>query len=264
MPHSSVRPVKLADAVAHHIQELILGGALPPGERLLPERELSAKLDVSRPSLRDALDKLVERGLLKADANGACYVSDDIGKSISDPLLMLFDEPRGRFDSMEFRAVIEVAAAGYAAQRASQVDLEAITECFTRMEAAHEKGDVDEIAVTDSDFHFAIYGAAHNLMLLQIMRSLETILRSNVYLNRKNLYEYRREREDQLVEHRAIYEAIMAGDPKAAEEASRRHMVSTMETQREIHEEERRLETAIRRLARNELIAQPKGRHRSG
>jgi GntR family transcriptional repressor for pyruvate dehydrogenase complex len=131
------------------------------------------------------------------------------------------------------------------------------------MEAAHEKGDVDEIAATDSDFHFAIYGAAHNVMLLQIMRSLETILRTNIYLNRKNLYEFRREREEQLVEHRAIYDAIMGRDAKAAEEASRRHMVSTMETQRDIHQEEQRLETAIRRLARNDLLAQPKGRQRA-
>jgi GntR family transcriptional regulator, transcriptional repressor for pyruvate dehydrogenase complex len=49
MSSMSVKPAKLADAVAHHIQELILEGALPPGERLLSERELSAKLDVSRP-----------------------------------------------------------------------------------------------------------------------------------------------------------------------------------------------------------------------
>jgi GntR family transcriptional repressor for pyruvate dehydrogenase complex len=263
MSQSSVRPLKLADAIAQHIEELILEGALPPGERLLPERELAGKLDVSRPSLRDALDKLVERGLLKTDANGACFVSDEIGKSIRDPLLLLFDEPRGRFDCMEFRSVVEAAAAGMAAQRASQVDLEAITDCFRRMEAAHEKGDVDEIASTDSDFHFAIYGAAHNVMLLQIMRSLETILRTNIYLNRKNLYEFRREREEQLVEHRAIYDAIMGRDAKAAEEASRRHMVSTMETQRDIHQEEQRLETAIRRLARNDLLAQPKGRQRA-
>jgi len=239
MSQSSVRPVKLADAVAHHIQELILEGALPPGERLLSERELSAKLDVSRPSLRGAPGTLGERAVSVTDDNG------------------------GRFDCMEFRAVVEAAAAGYAAQRASQVDLEAITDCFKRMEAAHEKCDVDEIARTDSDFHFAIYGAAHNLMLLQIMRSLETILRSNVYLNRKNLYEYRREREEQLVEHRAIYEAIMARDAKAAEEAARLHMISTMETQREIHEEEQRLETAIRRLARNDLLVQPKVRQRA-
>ena len=256
----SIRPAKLADAVADHLQQLILEGALPPGERLLPERELSVKLDVSRPSLREALDKLVRRGLLTTDAQGACYVSEEIGKSIRDPLLMLFDAPQGRFDCMEFRSVVESAAAGLAAQRASQVDRDIIARCFEAMETAHESGDVDAIAQADGDFHFAIYGAAHNAMLLQVMRSLESILRSNVYLNRKNLYEHRSEREEQLAEHRAIFEAIMAREPKQAEEAARKHMVSTMMTQREIHEEELRLQTAIRRLSRDELLASARAR----
>jgi GntR family transcriptional regulator, transcriptional repressor for pyruvate dehydrogenase complex len=261
-PQQSIRPAKLADAVAHHLQELILEGALPPGERLLSERDLAAKLDVSRPSLREALDKLIESGLLTTDSQGACYVSEAIGKSIRDPLVMLFDQPQGRFDCMEFRSIIEAAAAGLAARRATEVDREAITQSFAAMEAAHESGDVDAIAKSDGDFHFAIYGATHNLMLLQVMRSLEPILRSNVYLNRKNLYEHRGDREEQLAEHRAVYEAIMARDSKQAEETARRHMISTMQTQREIHEEEQRLEAAVRRLARNELLASPKGRAR--
>ena len=258
----SIRPAKLADAVAHHLQELILEGALPPGERLLPERELATKLDVSRPSLREALEKLIERGLLKTDSHGACYVSDEIGKSIRDPLVMLFEEPQGRFDCMEFRSIVEAAAAGFAAQRATEVDREAIARCFAALEAAHESGDVDAIAKTDGDFHLAIYGAAHNVMLLQVMRSLEPILRSNVYLNRRNLYEHRPDREEQLAEHRAVFDAIMARDANRAEDAARRHMISTMETQREIQEEEQRLQTAIRRLARNELLASPKARDR--
>jgi len=95
-------------------------------------------------------------------------------------------------------------------------------------------------------------------MLLQVMRSLESILRSNVYLNRRNLYEHRRDRDEQLAEHRAIYEAIMGRDGPRAEQAARQHMISTMNTQKEIHEEEQRLETAIRRLARNELLATPR------
>jgi len=256
----SVKPAKLADAVAHHIEELILEGALPPGERLLSERDLSAKLDVSRPSLRDALAKLVDRGLLQTDSQGSCYVSEDIGRSIRDPLMLLFDNPRGRFDCMEFRSVVEAAAAGLAAERASEVDREGICAAFSAMEDAHERGDVEAIARSDADFHFAIYGASHNVMMLQIMRSLETILRSNVHLNRKNLFEHRRDREEQLAEHRAVYDAILARDPQGAKEAARRHMVSAMKTQREIHDEEERLQAAIRRLARHDLLAAPKAR----
>ena len=262
MGRTSIKPEKLADAVARHMQELILEGALPPGERLLPERELAAKFGVSRPSLRDALGQLIERGLLISDANGACYVSDKIGQSISDPLMLLFDEPRGRFDCMEFRSVVEASAAGLAAKRASQADREALSECFSAMEAAHESGDVEAIAASDGDFHFAIFGAAHNVMLLQVMRSLETILRANVYLNRRNLYEHRSDRDEQLAEHRAIFDAIMSRDAAKAEAAARKHLLATMRTQREIHEEEQRLEVAVRRLSRHELLAPAKKRER--
>lgn len=260
MTLTSIRPEKLADAVAKHIQELILEGALPPGERLLPERDLAVKLEVSRPSLRAALELLVERGLLMTDANGACYVSDKIGHSIRDPLLLLFDEPRGQFDCTEFRSVVEAAAAGFAAERASRADREEIERCFKAMEEAHQSGNVEAIAATDGDFHFAIYGAAHNVMLLQVMRSMEAILRSNVYLNRRNMYEHRRDRDEQLAEHQAIFEAVMARDPAAAQAAARQHMLSNMQTQREILEEEKRLEAAIRRLSRNDLLAKGKVR----
>jgi GntR family transcriptional repressor for pyruvate dehydrogenase complex len=123
------------------------------------------------------------------------------------------------------------------------------------MEEAHESEDVDAIARTDGDFHFAIYDAAHNVMLLQVMRSLEPILRSNVHLNRKNLYEHRRERDEQLAEHRAVFQAIMDRDPQSARDAARLHMVATMTTQREIDDEEQRLASALRRLARDELLA---------
>ena len=256
----SVKPAKLADAVAQHIEELILEGALPPGERLLSERDLAVKLDVSRPSLRDALAKLVARGLLTTNSQGACYVSEDIGRSIRDPLMLLFEDARGQFDCMEFRSVVEASAAGLAAERASEVDREAISTAFSAMVEAHERGDVDAIARSDADFHFAIYGASHNVMMLQVMRSLETILRSNVHLNRKNLFEHRRDRDEQLAEHRAVYDAIMARDPQRAQEAARLHMESAMKTQREIHEEEGRLQAAIRRLARNDLLAASKSR----
>lgn len=255
---SSIRPAKLADAVAKHIEELILEGTLPPGEKLLPERELSVKLDVSRPSLRDALAKLIDRGLITTDSNGACYVNEALGRSIRDPLVLLFDEPRGRFDCMEFRSVVEAAAAGLAAERASEIDREGIETAYAAMAAAHESGDVDAIARSDADFHFAIYAAAHNVMMLQIMRSLETILRSNVYLNRKNLFEHRRDREEQLAEHRLVYEAIMDRDAERAREAAQAHMLSAMRTQREIHDEEERLAVAIRRLSRNDLLAAAK------
>ena len=65
-----LRTPKLADALADHLEQLILEGALRPGEKLAPERELADKLEVSRPSLREALDKLHARGLIETNKAG--------------------------------------------------------------------------------------------------------------------------------------------------------------------------------------------------
>jgi len=256
----SIRPAKLADAIADHIQQMILEGSLQPGERLLSERELSAKLDVSRPSLREALDKLIERGLLTTNANGAAHVSQHIGSSLRDPLVQLMDAPEARFDLLELRSVVEAAAAALAAERASDVDLQAIRDCYDAMVAAHETQDVEAIAQSDAELHFAIYEASHNLMMLHLMRSFESILRSNVYLNRKNLYEHRQHKDSQLSEHQAICEAIQARDPERARAAAWLHMTTAMQTQREIYEAERRREASIRRLGRSDLISPRKER----
>ena len=260
MSGPSIRPAKLADAIAEHVQQMILEGSLRPGERLLSERELSARLDVSRPSLREALDKLIAAGFLTTNAQGVAHVSEQIGKSLRDPLAQLMDTPEARIDCLELRAEMEAAAAAFAAERASEVDRDVIRTCFDAMVAAHEVQDIDEIARTDAEFHFAIYEASHNLMMLHFMRSIESILRSNVYLNRKNLYEHRRQKDSQLHEHQAIYDAILARDVEGARAAARVHMTTAMQTQREIYDAERRLEASIRRLARGDIVALKKTR----
>jgi len=254
----SIKPTRLADTIAEHIQQLILEGVLQPGERLLAERDLSAKLNVSRPSLREGLDKLIAQGLLTTNAQGATYVSENIGKSLRDPLIALMDNADARSDLMELRAVVEAAAAGYAAERASDVNRQMIKDHFDAMVKAHDEDNIDEIARTDVEFHFAIYEASHNIMMLHFMHSLEDILRSSVYLNRQNLYKHSMDRGSQMAEHRAIFQAIMARDVAAAQFAAQEHMKTALKTQREIFEAERRLEASIRRLSRNDLVASRK------
>ena len=149
----SIRPVKLADAIADHLQQMILEGVLQPGERLLSERELSLKLDVSRPSLREALDKLIGQGLLATNNQGVAYVSETVGKSLRDPLITLMEAPEARYDCLEFRAIVEPAAAGFAAERASEIDRDAIKKRFEAMVEAHDEQDIETIAKTDVEFH---------------------------------------------------------------------------------------------------------------
>lgn len=89
MPFQTVQQEKLSHVVIRQIEELILRGILRPGERLPSERELSERMSVSRPSLREALADLQERGLLTAKAGAGVYVADVLGSAFAPALVSL-------------------------------------------------------------------------------------------------------------------------------------------------------------------------------
>lgn len=252
-----LKPAKTADAVAGHLEMLILEGALHPGERLLSERELAEKLAVSRPTLRDALRKLEDKRLLTIRREGT-FVAEGVGASFSDPLVQLLaGNPDTTFDYLEFRCVVEGSAAALAAQRATEIDRAVLRQVFERMEASHAKDDFTEEAAADTDLHLAIYEATHNRVLLHIMRGLADLLRQGVFYSRDKLYGRRGVRDLLLDQHRAIYQAVMAGDADAARSAAERHIYFIHTAIRDIRDAEARLEASLRRIGRSDLVASP-------
>jgi GntR family transcriptional regulator, transcriptional repressor for pyruvate dehydrogenase complex len=251
-----IRPTKLADTIADHLEQLILEGSLKPGERLLAERELALRFDVSRPSLREALEKLEKRGLLKSGRGGATFVAPLLGEGFTEPLYSaLASRPETTFDYLEFRRFVEGSAAYFAALRGTDVDRDLIRECFEKMEAAHGQDDSSDEAESDADFHLAVYEASHNLVMLHIMRSLSDMLRKDVFYNRAKLYQRQGVRELLLEQHRAVYQTVMAGDPDAAKAAAEAHIDFTRDALMEIAKADARLEVSLRRIARNDLVA---------
>src|SRR3954463_8735856 len=89
MGMDAVKPGRLAETVADHLERLILEGTLRPGERLLAERDLAANLDIPRPSRRDALAILEGRGLVRSEPNGRTVVDERLGAAIRDPLVAM-------------------------------------------------------------------------------------------------------------------------------------------------------------------------------
>lgn len=251
-----IRPAKLADTIADHLEQLILEGSLKPGERLLAERELALRFDVSRPSLREALEKLEKRGLLKSGRGGATFVAPLLGEGFTEPLYSaLASRPETTFDYLEFRRFVEGSAAYFAALRGTDVDRDLIRECFEKMEIAHQKDDSSDEAESDADFHLAVYEASHNLVMLHIMRSLSDMLRKDVFYNRAKLYQRQGVRELLLEQHRAVYQTVMAGDPDAAKAAAEAHIDFTRDALMEIAKADARLEISLRRMARSDLVA---------
>ncbi len=251
----AIRPAKLADTIADHLEQMILEGSLRPGERLLAERELAQRFDVSRPSLREALEKLEKRGLLTSGRGGSTFVAPLLGEGFTEPLYAaLASRPETTFDYLEFRRFVEGSAAYFAALRGTDVDRALIRECFETMEIAHGKDDPSDEADADAAFHMSVYEASHNLVMLHIMRSLSDMLRKDVFYNRAKLYQRQGVRELLLEQHRAVYQTVMAGDPAAARAAAEAHIDFTRDALLEIAKADARLEVSLRRIAKTELV----------
>ncbi len=253
----TVQFAKVADAIAAHLERLILEGALRPGERLASERELAERLDVSRPSLRDALDILARKGLLVRTRGGTAVT--DFMTPIADPLMALLrdnnDRNRLTLEYYEFRHPVESRATALAAARATPPERDAIRACMDRMIKAHELEDPTEEADIDADLHVLIYEAAHNVVMLHVMRSFSTMQRQGIFFVRQQFYGRPGVREALLAQHLAIAEAVVSSNVAAAEQAAAKHIQFHLDAFEEIRQEEKRLEAALLRVGRDELLS---------
>ena len=225
MPFEPVQAEKLSTSVVRQIEGLILRGILRPGERLPSERELSERLGVSRPSLRDAVAELQEQGLLATRAGSGIYVADVLGSAFSPALTRLFaTHDEAVFDYLSFRKDMEGLAAERAARMASDSDLKVIQVIFDKMVAAHAKRSPEKDAALDAQFHTAIIEASHNIVMLHMMRSMFDLLREGVFYNRQVMFKQHTTREALLDQHRAINDALQARDPVGARAAVETHL----------------------------------------
>ncbi|AML51347.1 FadR/GntR family transcriptional regulator [Falsihalocynthiibacter arcticus] len=225
MPFQKIQSEKLAQSVVSQIERLILRGILRPGERLPSERELSERMGVSRPSLREAIAELQDAGLLTSKAGAGIYVSEALGSAFSSALVSLFGRHDDAFfDYVSFRRDMEGLAAERAAQSGSDIDLEVIDQLFAKMEAAHAKRNPTEEAALDAEFHLSIIEASHNTVMLHMMRAMYELLREGVFYNRQIMFKQRTTRDTLLEQHRDINTAIQTRDPVAAKAATLAHL----------------------------------------
>lgn len=254
MPFEKIQSEKLSRAVVRQIESLILHGILRPGERLPAERELSDRLGVSRPSLREAVADLQDRGLLVSRAGAGVYVADVLGSAFSPALIELFrSHEDALFDYVAFRRDMEGLAAERAARMGSDTDLQVIDAILRKMEAAHAKRDPADEAALDADFHMAITEASHNVIMLHMMRSMYDLLQSGVFYNRQAMFRQRATRDGLLDQHRRINAAIQARDGIAARRAVETHLDYVLQLLAEARQSERN--EAVARLRLDQEVA---------
>jgi GntR family transcriptional repressor for pyruvate dehydrogenase complex len=252
MGFAQVQQRRLSDDIVERLEAMILEGSLKRGERLPAERTLAEQFGVSRPSLREAVQKLVAKGLVVSRQGGGNYVAEGLGSTFSDPLLALLENnPEAQRDLLEFRHTLEGSCAYYAAQRATELDRQRLSEAFAVLQDCYLRaGKVDraEEGAADANFHLAIAEASHNAVLLHTIRGLFDLLKRNVLTNIGGMYAQRDETRDMLIEqHRALYQAIIDGRSEDARNLSNHHIDYVREVLAEVQQQALREQRAQRR-----------------
>ncbi len=216
---------KLSDLITKELETMMIEGLLKPGDRLPPERELAERFDVSRPSLREAIQNLKAKGMVVSRQGGGNYISDNLGSDLRDPLLQAMSaQPEFRYDLLEFRDALEGISTYYAAIRSTDADKRKLTKAYKALVEANSQKDPVQEAKLDAEFHLTIAECAHNSVMLHTMRALFQMLAQSIASNLEHLFQYSEARSKVMEQHTTIYKAIMNSDPQEAKAAIHQHL----------------------------------------
>ena len=197
--------IPLRETVFLTLRKLILTGKLDPGERLT-EVLLGKILGTSRTPIREAIRKLEIEGLVTITPGSGARVA-----RITEGDLQ---------DVMEVRCALDQLCASRASQRISEEDKKELIKANEAFEYSTKFGNEQEIAESDVNFHEVITRAAGNRRLNQVMTGMaDTIYRFRYEYIRDDLHY-----EQLIMEHRAICQAILEGDPRKASAAAKNHI----------------------------------------
>ncbi|MGW1716594.1 FadR/GntR family transcriptional regulator [Streptomyces sp. NPDC002156] len=216
----ALRPVeartRLYEQVLDRLRNYVVEGGLRAGDRLPPERDLAARLGVSRASVKQAIVVLEVQGLVEARHGGGTYLVRDSLEV--EPVEQLVERRRRLPDVLDAREALETKLAELAAERRTAEDIAELRAALGVMGEEIDEG-ADGVE-GDRLFHAAVTAAAHSGILAEFMRSIADQITESRH---ESLRQPGRPVRS-LAQHRAIFEAIEAGRPRQAAAAMRRHV----------------------------------------
>jgi len=222
IPIKPIKPKRISDQVFDQIRELIFRGTLKPGDKLMTERELALAMNVSRTTIRDAIQRLVTMGMIVQKQGQGTFVKL-VDTALENPLAKAMEAQNASLDDLlEVRMGLECNAAALAAKRADETDIMAMSQSIDEMQTEIESGRLGTEA--DTAFHMAIAYAAKNPLHILIMRNFYDYLFLGIGENLACLYEDPKNIQEILRQHHAILAAIKARDPHRAYTVMNEHI----------------------------------------
>jgi GntR family transcriptional repressor for pyruvate dehydrogenase complex len=230
-----VKTKKVYEEIIGQIKKLIVDGKLQPGDKLLSERELSEKLNVSRASVREAFSALEMMGIIAIRPGEGSFVRQVSFEGMLEPLsFILRMEIDDIMQLLEVRKILEVETAALAAQRSSAEDLEDIHSSLVSMMEELRRGEIGDAA--DASFHFAIAKAANNPVLIRVMNTISDLMNSAFRSSRQKLFLVENMPAVLYNAHVEIYEAIADRNPALARLRMREHLTMVEDAMRELRD----------------------------
>lgn len=209
-----------ASRIAAQVMEMIETQNLVPGSALPPERQLADLLEVSRPSLREALHIL--------QAQGAVSIKHGQGTFVAEPVIAqelraaTISKDHDLHELFNAREVLEVPASNWAAGKASKEDIRTLRATLNQIQIICEQEviDFDKLQILDSKFHLTIVGIAGNRFINQTLGVLQDVMKMSM----ETTLRFPGRLEISGSEHRAILAAIEAGDGELAAKLTQSHI----------------------------------------
>lgn len=215
---------RLSDTIAKDILSMItIEKRFLPGDQLPNEIELSAELDVSRTTLREAIRILVTNGILEIKRGKGTFIKESFDINQTTTSLNRLAKARiNAKDLYEMRLIFEPEAAYYATLRATDNELHRILEYGQQIEEKI-KSNQDRTEV-EQKFHKAIAKATHNEFIEQLMPVIFQAIDKGVILSQKNKHVA----EHTLTDHQLIMEFLKVRHPEGARSAMKIHILHAM------------------------------------
>lgn len=225
---AGLRPVthtKLHEQIVSQIKDLIQSGNLLHGDRLPPERELSAIFGVSRHSVREAMRCLEQQGMLKSRAGSGTFVILDETCPLSEFLMVAVHREKSKISEIfQFRRMIEPQIARLAARNANQPDILQMEQIVRDQMLS-----LDDPVLTgahDQAFHIALAHATGNSVLFHIVERITDVLG----FIRDEVSQTAQRRKLSLEGHQHLLSAIREEDPEKAQKAMENHLAEIEQT----------------------------------
>jgi DNA-binding FadR family transcriptional regulator len=205
------------------VKAMIAAGEVGPGERLPTERDLSARLGLSRSSMREAIRALTTLGVLESRHGAGVYVTALRPADLLETFSVLAEVAQGHtlLEVLQVRRMLEPAATALAAARANDEQLDRVGALLERMDGEPDTFCADTVTA-DLGFHQAIVESTGNATLAAINEGLSSrTFNARVWAGHREAGLTAKLRED----HVLIHEALVARDPDAARAAATTHVL---------------------------------------